>query len=320
MNKICTIGALLLGWAMQNTLSAQCSDITAPVLVTAVHSDPVGHGAATIPAAHLLIQQAGSSLPDVAYIITLWKQSAIDDPQQGDVIVGADGDGVFHPSLVYRGNRFIGNADTFEITAIGYNLKQFKDLVETLYLNTGQNCPAVIGLVFAVPDPIAALQSVGIYSAADVNDFSDVMDIIQAFKGFSELSIEQFTQAISQVNNKITGLNVCNLSQFCIGINTLARYRYAATAPVPVATLADVPRFLLYPNPSVGNVYVELPATNANQYHLSIYNLLGACVHQGITLTNSTMIDVSNWKSGVYMVEINDLNGNIMSKKLMVQP
>lgn len=59
----------------------------------------------------------------------------------------------------------------------------------------------------------------------------------------------------------------------------------------------------LYPNPVSEYLSVELPYAN-NEYSLSIFNQLGACVNKLSLTTNPTIIDMSEFSEGIYYVSV----------------
>jgi hypothetical protein len=77
--------------------------------------------------------------------------------------------------------------------------------------------------------------------------------------------------------------------------------------------------FTLYPNPAkhVVNIQTSLPL--GSEVSAAIYNMLGQQVHaKKQTLKGSSLpIEVHNLRSGVYMVQLIDENGNQQSQQLI---
>ena len=69
----------------------------------------------------------------------------------------------------------------------------------------------------------------------------------------------------------------------------------------------------LYPNPTTGLFTVE----GANVARVEVYNLVGQKVHEAEGQTIS--IDAANWNKGIYLVNIVEQNGAVMTKKLVVK-
>ncbi len=70
----------------------------------------------------------------------------------------------------------------------------------------------------------------------------------------------------------------------------------------------------LYPNPTTGQFTVE----GANVARVEVYNLIGqkVCEQQGTKVVN---INAADWNSGVYLVNIIEANGAVVTKKLVVR-
>lgn len=61
--------------------------------------------------------------------------------------------------------------------------------------------------------------------------------------------------------------------------------------------------FTLAPNPASTNFIIELPS-NISDANVEIYNLLGKQVYERKVSDSNGNVDVSNWKSGVYLVKV----------------
>jgi hypothetical protein len=70
----------------------------------------------------------------------------------------------------------------------------------------------------------------------------------------------------------------------------------------------------LYPNPTTGQFTVE----GANVAKVEVYNLVGqkVCEQQGSKVVN---IDATDWNKGIYLVNIIEENGAVVTKKLVVK-
>ena len=69
----------------------------------------------------------------------------------------------------------------------------------------------------------------------------------------------------------------------------------------------------LYPNPTTGQFTVE----GANVAKVEVYNLVGQKVHEAEGKTVS--IDAAEWNKGIYLVNIIEQNGAVVTKKLVVK-
>jgi len=75
-----------------------------------------------------------------------------------------------------------------------------------------------------------------------------------------------------------------------------------------------VDTFVIYPNPTTGQFTVE----GANVEKVEVYNLVGqkVCEQQGSKIVN---IDATSWHKGIYLVNIIEKNGAVITKKLVVR-
>ena len=69
----------------------------------------------------------------------------------------------------------------------------------------------------------------------------------------------------------------------------------------------------LYPNPTTGQFTVE----GANVAKVEVYNLVGQKVHEAEGKTIS--IDAAEWNKGIYLVNIIEQSGSVVTKKLVVR-
>ena len=69
----------------------------------------------------------------------------------------------------------------------------------------------------------------------------------------------------------------------------------------------------LYPNPTTGQFTVE----GANVAKVEVYNLVGQKVHEAEGQVVN--IDAAEWNKGIYLVNIIEQNGAVVTKKLVVR-
>ena len=69
----------------------------------------------------------------------------------------------------------------------------------------------------------------------------------------------------------------------------------------------------LYPNPTTGQFTVE----GANVAKVEVFNLVGQKIHH--SEGRVVNIDASGWNKGIYLVNIIEQNGAVMTKKLVVR-
>ena len=72
--------------------------------------------------------------------------------------------------------------------------------------------------------------------------------------------------------------------------------------------------YIIYPNPTNDRFTVE----GANVAKVEVYNLVGqkVCEQQGSKVVN---IDATDWHKGIYLVNIIEENGAVVTKKLVVR-
>ena len=80
-------------------------------------------------------------------------------------------------------------------------------------------------------------------------------------------------------------------------------------------------KLTVYPNPSTGVFNLDLVEVNSGEYVISVTNILGEVVYsetRNVNNTTSTILDLSDMSSGIYMLNIQNENSNI-SKKLIIE-
>lgn len=88
------------------------------------------------------------------------------------------------------------------------------------------------------------------------------------------------------------------------------------------STQAPDKAIAIYPNPSNGEVNIELPSRWNGRSKFTIRSLEGKVVEQGELedfSSPSVFVDVSDWATGVYMVEVINTGGAVYYEKLIVE-
>lgn len=62
-------------------------------------------------------------------------------------------------------------------------------------------------------------------------------------------------------------------------------------------------RFIITPNPSKDKLNIRLPKTSQNMT-LEVYDVLGKRIHKSTITQLKASVDVSSWKTGVYLVKV----------------
>lgn len=314
--------------------STSCTGVTAPATQNAFHPTPIG-GVIWTPAPPMATTAV--ALPNTEFVVTKWNTAALDGSGNvdttgggGNVIIGADADGIFDPSTMVRYGISLSAGDTFEVTAVGYDLQQVKTIVTKLLTgttSTGATCCQVINLLPDAAGFCDSLANAGITSANDVNSIVEVINVFDAFST-RQLSVEDLISSMATVNsqgNSPLFPTECGRNDLpiCYGINGGSRYKYVASSTIAVQRLSEVSNFMVFPNPTDKgevNVLVETQATT--DLSLRVYNLLGETVAQNnlgsvsgkVTLTVAT----NHLAAGMYIVELTD-GKNKESQKLIVR-
>jgi hypothetical protein len=114
-------------------------------------------------------------------------------------------------------------------------------------------------------------------------------------------SNDQVNEMISTMNGYRSSLKNSNVTVNCTGI--------VNSEFVELNKL-----FSFYPNPAKNSITIESSEIN---YRLSLFDMLGNEVRTWKNLNNSTQIDISNLKSGVYLIKFNSETTHI-TKRIIV--
>jgi len=77
--------------------------------------------------------------------------------------------------------------------------------------------------------------------------------------------------------------------------------------------------FVIYPNPATSIINISLGASAPANYTEDIYNTSGTLIKQASESSNTFTEDISNYKLGVYIIELKDTNGNLLGKSKFVK-
>jgi hypothetical protein len=75
--------------------------------------------------------------------------------------------------------------------------------------------------------------------------------------------------------------------------------------------------FTVYPNPATNSIQVSL-AGNSESTSIEIYNMIGECVIRQIAKSSTCQINVADLSNGVYMLNVKDNAGSVITKKLLI--
>jgi hypothetical protein len=318
-------------YAIGLTSNTCCSSTTvAPELNTGIHGTLIGTNENTpIP---VLNVNASVDLPNVEYVITKRNVAALG--QNGNVVIGADEDGVFMPMDKTRYGVTLTVGDTFDITAIGYDLTMFKTLMDSLLNGTanGQPCCDLFGILGAVLNKphlagfCDSLNNAGVLGAADLNNMEEMLSVFDVFNN-SQTSLESIVTTLELLNDAGTyiasdcgGTGVNDFLPY--GMHLKKQYAYLVDNPLVVRNLSSVSLFMLYPNPTnTGLLNVHFTSKQEVNLVIRLFDALGQEVRHQILNNVSgdfkTSISTSNLAAGMYYVELTDGHSNQVLKVIV---
>lgn len=342
MKKLATLFAACL--MMITTVDAQtcCTPTTtAPAITTGFYSTNQIGGNVNTPAPPAFAPAASADLPDVEFIITKRNQAALDDtgvPDTtgggGDVILGADADGIFMPDNMGRYGVRLNPGDTFDLTAVGYDLDAIHNLADSLLNGTSPSgpCCGLFGVMAQfIGEPAIAgfcdsVNGAGIYNSTQITGMNEVLTIFDVFSS-GQTSMGSLVNTLNLINSNGTfistdcgGTGANNFLSF--GINRNAKYGYDREGTIAVQELSDVSLFMLFPNPAnKGAVNVYFTTQKEVDLTINLFDALGQRVHNQ-TLGNvsgdfNTTIPVNNLAAGMYYVELTDGHSNKIQKVIV---
>jgi hypothetical protein len=318
------------------------ANTTAPEMTTGFYTTGKIDGNTNTPAPNLAVM-ASSDLPTTEYIVTKRNTVAVDGAGApdttgggGDVILGADADGIFMPNMMTRYGITLVNGDTFDLTAVGYDLDVIRELADSLLNGKNANgndcCDLFVLMAAFIGEPAIAgfcdsMNNAGIFSSADINGMNEVLEIFDVFTE-GTMSIGNITNTLGLINDngnfissECGGTGAANFLSY--GINRNATYGYEAGNTIAVRELSDVSVFMLFPNPAnteAVNVYFTTKKTV--DLTINVVDAMGRVVYQaaadGVLGDISTTIPVGNLASGMYIVELTDGYNN-KTQKLIVK-
>ena len=63
-------------------------------------------------------------------------------------------------------------------------------------------------------------------------------------------------------------------------------------------------RFLISPNPATKNLNIGISYETSRDYNLEVYDVLGKQIYIDQLTSDDTSIDVTNWRSGIYLIKL----------------
>lgn len=330
-----TLAFLALAFAQTAMAQTATCSATAPSISNTFYATPIG-GVIWTPTPNLTTPAV--NLPNVEYVVTKWNTPALDDAGNvdttgggGNVIIGADADGIFDPSTMSRYGISLVAGDTFEVTAVGFNLVQVRTIVNKLLTgtipSTGATCCALINSLPGAEGFCDSLSAAGITSQNDVNSIVDVINVFDAFSA-RQLSVEGLIASMVMVNTQASSAIfpvTCGRNDvpICYGINPNSRTKYVASTTIAVQRLSEVSNFMVYPNPTdKGFVNVMVETATTTDLSLRVFNVLGEMVAQDnmgqVTGQTTLTVSTNHLAAGMYIIELTDGKSR-QTQKLLVR-
>mgnify|MGYP003423158308 FL=1 len=72
----------------------------------------------------------------------------------------------------------------------------------------------------------------------------------------------------------------------------------------------------IYPNPT--SDFIKLSAVSHQLSSVRIYNCLGILIDEKEVSSNEIEINVSDYRSGIYFINIQDEDGNVFAEKVLI--
>ena len=220
---------LLFSLLLLNNISAQYTcclpGTTAPEITPGLH-DTLIDISGTTPSIPLAINPSAELL-NVEFLISkrntpamFFDGSGIDTTGGvGDVIIGGDADGIISPSDLSRYGVTLADNDTFDLTAIGFDLAVMQNLTDSLLNGTALNgssidpcCELFIYMAIGLSQPAVAgfcdsVNNAGIMNGSDVQGIEQILDIIDAFST-GQASVESMIYTMNVINTNGGSISV----------------------------------------------------------------------------------------------------------------
>ena len=330
-NFFYTLCILAFAQAIQAQNTCCDASTVAPQITTGFYGTQVA-GSASTPGVSLAVN-ASADLVNVEYVVTKRNSVALDNngvidttdgQPSGSVIIGSNVSGIFVPDNLGRYGVSLNAGDTFDVTAVGYDLSLVKVLADSL-LNgknaSGNPCCDLFQLIALLPgnDPSIAgfcdsVRNNGVNGAGDINDFNDVLVVFDAFGGgqTSLASVLSTLQLINSYGSFIT--TDCggtgNNDFLPYGVDASAVYGYDREGTVAVEQLSDLSLFMVYPNPANEQLMLRFKTEQTVDVSIRLYNTLGQLLIEqnkaAVAGDYSQMIPTAMLDAGIYTLELSD--------------
>lgn len=326
--------SLFVGQQLFAQATTACNNKTAPEVQTGVNSYDVG-GTVWTPAPPMSVQAVGFA--NVEYLIVKKGTCALDSARTacdttnggGDVIIGADDDGILDPATLGRYGVTVMPGDTFGMIALGYDLNQVKTLLDAILTNTipitNLPCCNIFELDANTAGFCDTLAVLGISSSNDINGLTDVLTVFDAFTD-AQLSAPALVSYMDLVNGYTSTVSNANCGSatdnqlICYGVNPSQAHYYRTSTTLTTTQIDGLNAFSVFPNPAAGDVQLFLDLQEEQDLQINIYNSLGQRLHSqnlGQQMGQQQFqLPTAQFTAGIYLIEIN--NGSASSTQKVI--
>lgn len=227
--------------------------------------------------------------------------------------------------LVTKNNSILGTANDCGPTPIGLDRAAFNGMGQFGIAGTSILLPAELVNIWADAevDHIDVGWTVASESNLDYYELQRSENGIN-FETITMIDAVGFTQ--SEQNYSFDDYNVGRNKDYYYRFQSFDHDGYSEYSPIVSARLNGSNDFagsvLLYPNPTTGNLFIELSLDANSSVEMSVLNSAGQLVEslqvQGSEGNNVITLDANDWANGVYIVQITELRtGEIVHKKVV---
>ncbi|WCL80129.1 T9SS type A sorting domain-containing protein [Saprospira sp. CCB-QB6] len=326
--------SLFVGQQLFAQATTACNNKTAPEVQTGTNSYEVG-GTIWTPAPPLSVQAVGFA--NVEYLIVKKGTCALDSARTacdttnggGDVIIGADADGILDPATLGRYGVTVAPGDTFGMVAIGYDMGQVRVLLDSILngiiAGSGSPCCGLFNLYSETRGFCDTLSNLGITSINDVNTLADVLTVFDAFTDaqLSAASLVSYMDLVNGFSSRVNGFECGDLTDnllICYGLNPSQVHYYRTASTVATTHIDGLNAFSVFPNPAAGDVQLFLDLKEEQDLQVNIYNSLGQRLHSqnlGAQMGQQQFqLPTAQFSAGIYLIEIN--NGSASSTQKVI--
>ena len=155
-------------------------------------------------------------------------------------------------------------------------------------------------------------------------------DRFEVEKSTDRISMWKFLESVPAAGNSTTSLNYSIIDNQPVVGNNYYRLKiididgtvsYSKIINISFGETASNNFARVYPNPTSGNLNVEIQSTANFETNVIAYDLVGRKIYdQSTSITkglNTLQIDFSNFASGVYVLQFSDVTGNIRTTKFV---